>query len=474
MTGKKGYYCVIAMRKMTIFARISFFWGILHIVGSACLNSSVLGWCALVGEKMKKINIMGSLIGVALMTASTFAAPDPNFHIYLAFGQSNMEGQGVIGNEDKNVDERFQILWSADNGSCSGKTKGQWAKATPPLAHCNNAKLGPTDYFGRTMVEKTDSKIKVGVVVVAVAGCSIKLFDKDNYKSYISTATATQSWMTGYINQYGGNPYGRLIEIAKKAQEDGVIKGIIFHQGETDAGDGQWPSAVKKVYDNIIKDLGLGNDIPFLAGEVLRSGVSAGANQNIAKLPQQSKNFYVVSSGGFNQALGDGQNVHFTAEEYREFGKRYAEKMIEVLGEEKLKPVEGSEPPASSDSPASSSSSEAKSVASSSSSSGGHHHHHSSSSISGDQPSSAASSSSDAVATNSSSSSVPEALPAMAKSFVMAGKAQVFDMQGKFLGTVDLASGASLKDIVAAKFQRSGRYLLRQDAAVKIISVEKR
>ena len=408
------------------------------------------------------------------MTASTFAAPDPNFHIYLAFGQSNMEGQGDISNEDRNVDERFQVMWAADNGSCNqGMSKGKWSKAVPPLAHCNGAKLGPADYFGRTMVQKTDSKIKVGIIEVAVAGCSIKLFDKDNYSSYVNSQRG-QDWMIQRINAYGGNPYGRLIEMAKKAQEDGVIKGIIFHQGETDAGDGNWPSAVKKVYDNIIKDLGLGNDIPFLAGEVLRSGVSSGANNNIAKLPQQSKNFYVVSSEGFNQALGDGQNVHFTSSEYRDFGKRYAEKMIEVLGTEKLKPVEGSQSPASSDSPASSSSSEAKSVASSSSSSGEHHHHHSASSSSADQLSSAASSSSDAVATNSSSSSVPEALPAMAKSFVMAGKAQVFDMQGKFLGTVDLASGASLKDIVAAKFQRSGRYMLRQDAAVKIISVEKR
>ena len=407
------------------------------------------------------------------MTASTFAAPDPNFHIYLAFGQSNMEGQGDIGNEDKNVDERFQLLWSADGGSCNqGASKGKWIKAVPPLAHCQGAKLGPADYFGRTMVEKTDSKIKVGIISVAVAGCSIKLFDKDNYKSYVSSQQG-QSWMIQRINAYGGNPYGRLIEMAKKAQEDGVIKGIIFHQGETDAGDGNWPSAVKKVYDNIIKDLGLGSDIPFLAGEVLRSGVSAGANNNIAKLPQQSKNFYVVSSEGFNQALGDGQNVHFTSQEYRDFGKRYAEKMIEVLGD-KLKPAEGSEPPASSDSPASSSSGGTESVASSSSSSGGHHHHHSSSSISGDQPSSAASSSSDAVLANSSSSSAPNAIPAMAKPFVMAGNAQVFDMQGKFLGTVELTSGASLKEIVAAKFQRSGKYLLRQDAAVKVISVEKR
>ncbi len=284
---------------------------------------------------MKKL-LTGAIMAIAISQA--FAAPDPNFHIYLAFGQSNMEGQGDIGQQDKTVDERFQVLWAADNGSCSGKTMGKWSTAVPPLAHCQGAKLGPTDYFGRTMVEKTDPQIKVGVIVVAVAGCSIKLFDKNNYTSYISSVQTTQNWMMGRINTYGGNPYGRLIEMAKKAQEDGVIKGIIFHQGETDAGDGNWPSAVKKVYDNIIKDLGLENDIPFLAGEVLRSGVSAGANNNIAKLPQQSKNFYVVSSEGFNQALNDGQNVHFTSQEYRDFGKRYAEKMIEVLGD-KLKPV---------------------------------------------------------------------------------------------------------------------------------------
>ena len=302
------------------------------------------------------MNIKKAVLAACAATA-VYAAPDPNFHIYLAFGQSNMEGQGDIGNEDKSVDERFQVLWAADDGSCVGRTKGQWSKATPPLAHCKGAKLGPADYFGRTMVEKTDSQIKVGIIEVAVAGCSIKLFDKNNYASY---ANSQQSWMKDRINTYGGNPYGRMIEMAKKAQEEGVIKGIIFHQGETDAGDGNWPSAVKKVYDNIIKDLGLGSDIPFLAGEVLRSGSSSGANNNIAKLPQQSNNFYVVSSEGFNQAYGDGQNVHFTSQEYRDFGKRYAEKMISVLGD-KIKPVatassSSAEPESSSSAVASSSS----------------------------------------------------------------------------------------------------------------------
>ena len=398
------------------------------------------------------------IILAACAASAVYAAPDPNFHIYLAFGQSNMEGQGNIENQDKTVDERFQILWSADNGSCSGKTKGQWAKATPPLAHCNNAKLGPTDYFGRTMVEKTDSKIRVGVVVVAVAGCSIQLFDKNNYQNYVNSVKTSQSWMTGYINQYGGNPYGRLIETAKKAQEAGVIKGIIFHQGETDAGNGNWPSAVKKVYDNIIKDLGLGSDIPFLAGEVLRSGVSSGANNNIAKLPQQSKNFYVVSSEGFNQALGDGQNVHFTSQEYRDFGKRYAEKMIEVLGD-KIKPVAtatSSSSVAESSSAVGPTSSEVapKSSSSVTASSSSHHHvHRSSSSTESIGAVAAASSVIGKAVVNSGRVTVPVKVNGNTVS------AKVFSMQGKML--LDFGNSYSMGTLgFDASMLPQGSYML--------------
>ena len=282
---------------------------------------------------MKVSQVVSLFCGFGLAVSSALADPDPNFHIYLAFGQSNMEGQGNIESQDKTVDSRFQVLWTTSETNC-GKSLGKWSDAVPPLASCSG-KLGPADYFGRTMVEKTDSKIRVGVVDVAVAGCSIQLFDSPLSQSYMNQQA---SWFKQRVDAYGGKPYERLIEMAKKAQEDGVIKGIIFHQGETDAGDGQWPSKVKAVYDRIIKDFGLGDDIPFLAGEVLRGGMSSGANNNIAKLPQQSKNFYVISSEGLTQPLGDGQNVHFTSQEYRDFGKRYAEKMIEVLGS-KLEPV---------------------------------------------------------------------------------------------------------------------------------------
>ena len=313
---------------------------------------------------MKVSRFVSLFFGLGFAVSAN-AAPDPNFHIYLAFGQSNMEGQANIESQDKTVDKRFQVLWTTNETNC-GKKLGKWSDAVPPLASCSS-KLGPADYFGRTMVEKTDSQIRVGIVDVAVAGCSIQLFDSPVSQSYMNQQAG---WFKQRVEAYGGKPYERLIEMAKKAQEDGVIKGIIFHQGETDAGDGQWPSKVKAVYNRILKDLGLEGDIPFLAGEVLRSGSSKGANNNIAKLPQQSKNFYVISSEGFNQALGDGQNVHFTSQEYRDFGKRYAEKMIEVLGD-KIKPVaaasSSSEAPSSS-SVESSSSESSSSVAESSSS----------------------------------------------------------------------------------------------------------
>ena len=280
---------------------------------------------------MKKLNLMGPLFGLALMAAaSVYADPDPNFHIYLAFGQSNMEGQGTIESQDKTVDPRFQMLSTIDN--FKGRKLGTWNDAIPPLAN-NHGGLGPTDYFGRTLVEKLDPQIKVGVVVVAIAGCSIVAFDSPIDQGYLSNQAG---WFKEIVNDYGGNPYQRLVDMALKAKEDGVIKGIIFHQGETDEGDSDWPGKVKKVYDRLVKDIGLDENIPFFAGEVPYQGSSKGTNNNIRKLPQQSKNFYLVSAEGLNDL--DMMRIHFSSQGYRDFGKRYAEKVIEILGDD-LKPV---------------------------------------------------------------------------------------------------------------------------------------
>ena len=295
-----------------------------------------------------------SVMASAALATASFAAPDPNFHIYLAFGQSNMEGQGNIESQDKTVDSRFQVLWSGDNGSCANRTKGSWYEATPPLASCDG-KLGPTDYFGRAMVKNAPEGVKIGVIVVAVAGCDIQLFEKDNYKSYVSRA---ESWMTNRINNYGGNPYGRLVEMGKKAQEVGVIKGILLHQGETNSGQNNWPSRVKGIYENLVKDLGLDANTPLVAGEVHPNGTCSGMNSIIGQLTKQSKNFYVASAQGISGMLQDGQRVHFDAAGYRTLGERYAEQML------KAHSSATAETSSSSASPVSSSSSDAKSSSS--------------------------------------------------------------------------------------------------------------
>jgi hypothetical protein len=139
--------------------------------------------------------------------------------------------------------------------------------------------------------------------------------------------------MTNIINEYGGDPYARLVEMAKLAEKDGVIKGILLHQGESNTNDTLWTQKVKVVYDNLIKDLNLNpGSAPLLAGEVVNAdqgGVCASMNEIIATLPQTIPNAYVISSSGCT----DGRdNLHFNAEGYRKFGKRYAVKMLSLMG----------------------------------------------------------------------------------------------------------------------------------------------
>jgi len=271
--------------------------------------------------------------GILLLSINAFSQ-DLNFHIYLCIGQSNMEGAAKAELQDSTVNPRFQVMQTVDCDHLN-RTKGNWYPAIPPLCRCRT-NLGLTDYFGRTMVEYLPENVKVGVILVAIAGCKIELFDKDNYQTYVETAPG---WMKGMIKEYDGNPYGRLVEMAKLAQKSGVIKGILLHQGESNANDSLWTRKVKGVYDNLMNDLNLNpKNVPLLAGETVNSdqgGVCAGFNQIMATLPQTLPNSYVISSAG----CPDGpDNLHFSAEGYRMLGKRYAEKMLDLLGKKIANP----------------------------------------------------------------------------------------------------------------------------------------
>jgi hypothetical protein len=277
---------------------------------------------------LKNINLKLFISAALLLLSATAFSQDKKFYIFLCFGQSNMEGNARADAQDSTVDNRFQVMEAVDCPNLS-REKGKWYTAIPPLCRCRTG-LTPADYFGRTLVANLPKDVRVGVINVAVGGCKIELFDKDNYQSYASTAP---SWMVGMINEYDGNPYARLVEMAKLAQKDGVIKGILLHQGESNTGDTTWPQKVKGVYDNLLHDLDLNSKaVPLLAGELVNAdqgGACASMNKIIATLPQIIPSAHVITSAGCPQR---GDNLHFTAAGYRELGKRYGIKMLSLLG----------------------------------------------------------------------------------------------------------------------------------------------
>ena len=113
---------------------------------------------------MKRSLMLTALVAVAtLLSMNAMAEPDPDFHIYLCFGQSNMEGQAVIEDADCSYDERFWMMSTVD---CGIRQSGKWYNALPPLSRCGKG-LCPADYFGRAMLANLDEKKQVGVVVVA-------------------------------------------------------------------------------------------------------------------------------------------------------------------------------------------------------------------------------------------------------------------------------------------------------------------
>ena len=268
------------------------------------------------------------VVSFFLMALSVFemkAEVDPKFQIYLCFGQSNMEGGSPAEAVDlEYVDGRFQTLAARDFDS-PARAFGNWYTAYPPIAS-DITVIGMADYFGRSMVAALPADYRVGVVEVAVGGARIQAFVSELAKDNMWPAEA-------YFEKYGGNAYERLVYTAKIAQQSGVIKGILLHQGEANCGDPQWLVWVQTIYDRLIVDLGLNaEEVPLLVGEVVNAsenGQCAAHNEIIAQLPTRIPTAHVISS---YMCPCDEVGLHFSPLGYRIMGKRYAIKMLELLG----------------------------------------------------------------------------------------------------------------------------------------------
>lgn len=254
-----------------------------------------------------------------ILTANAFA----EWSVFLLFGQSNMAGMAATPSaEDKVQNPKVKVLAYTN---CSGlsRTADQWYTASPPLHNCSEG-VGPGDYFARTLLDSgyTDT---IALVPVAVSGASINLFRKNiSYSSSFLT--------TPFQNNKAGAGYDWVKGRLTKALQKGKLKGILYHQGESDcAGWGGTPSTwltrVQEVVRDLKTDLNLG-DVPFVIGELSQDENSFKTmNPLIAQIPGLITNSTVVSSQGL--ARGS-DNVHFTTAAQREFGKRYAKAFLKL------------------------------------------------------------------------------------------------------------------------------------------------
>jgi len=315
-------------------------------------------------------------------------------HLYIAFGQSNMQGPATIRSSDtQNISDRWQTLnVVAGTYASVNRAKSQWYKAVPPLiipdSGLNNylglkIGLGPSDHFGRTMVTGTPNSITLGIVAVAQGDLALSSFRKYAGAGYFSsgqggtvsfvdrdgqTKTVNRTLTTDSSGKTTGRPidterqgwtrytgvsysslYNAIVTNVKLAQNNGwIVKGIIFHQGESGRGleDKTWVEILKEIYDDILEDIGLeANSIPIICGQPFGGGKieSSTGNDGGANLDYQLNldnriqstipNAWVISSEDCGARTGNQQpdGTHFGSDGIQLLGERYGEKMLEVV-----------------------------------------------------------------------------------------------------------------------------------------------
>jgi hypothetical protein len=245
--------------------------------------------------------------------------------VFLLIGQSNMEGLPQPEAQDKVEDPNVKVLAYDDCSNVgAGRTYNQWYSASPPLHSCY-AGVGPGDYFGKTLIKGLPAGYTVSLVPLGVSGAGIDLFRKG------VTYAKRSSFVLPPDDHWAGG-YEWIISRAKEAQKVGVLRGIIFHQGESDTGDTSWPGKVQGLVSDLRADLGMAADAPFLAGELPYTGCCGQwHNPLINQLPGKIPGAFVVSAKDLTVMDAATLNAHFDLASQRTFGARYGATMLANL-----------------------------------------------------------------------------------------------------------------------------------------------
>jgi hypothetical protein len=247
--------------------------------------------------------------------AATARADDPvklppkeTFHLYLLMGQSNMAGRGVMSDEDRQPVPRVLMLTK----------ENQWAPASHPL-HFDKpiAGVGLGIDFAKAMAEQ-DPSITIGLIPCAVGGTPLSRWSK------------------------GGDLFNAALLRAKVAVQSGTLKGALWHQGESDAGQAETADTYAARLAKMIADLREDVDapqLPFVAGQLGEFYVKAKPSPFVAKVNDALTNLGDSVSHAACASSKDlahkGDQVHFDAPGLREFGRRYAAAMIELQQEKR-------------------------------------------------------------------------------------------------------------------------------------------
>ncbi len=250
------------------------------------------------------------LLSIILTTVSGYGQPvvipsdREDFHIYLLMGQSNMSGNAVLTGMDTQTDPRILRL-NRGNG---------WEIAKDPISPLYNPAVGPGMAFAKRLIEEKPG-ITVGLVSTAMGGTKISQWERGS-ALYEST-----KWRAG------------------EASKHGVIKGILWHQGEHDAIYGTDASVygqkLQLLIDNLRKDLG-NPDLPFIVGgfapSILKNKNHVWADTVWNRLKWVGENVHMAAYVPTYEVDELGDNLHFSASGQRQMGTRYANALMALDG----------------------------------------------------------------------------------------------------------------------------------------------
>ena len=254
--------------------------------------------------RMTLVLMFLSALWPAVSCAQDVVVPqDPqSFHMFLLIGQSNMAGRGTVEDQDQQTHPRVLMLNKA----------GEWVPAKDPLHFDKPGIVGVG--IGKTFAldyAKQHPDVTVGLIPCAVGGSPIASWEP----GALDSATKT-------------HPYDDAMTRARLALKSGTLKGILWHQGESDS-KAELAAVYKEKLHALIARLRKELDapeVPFVAGQMGQfserpwSDGKKTVDAVHQSLPDEVPNTVFVNSDDLSHR---GDEVHFDSKSYREFGHRY-------------------------------------------------------------------------------------------------------------------------------------------------------